>query len=102
MKFDMESETLEFKKSTSELKEACVSICAMLNKHGMGALYFGVKPDGTLIGQSVAESTLRDVSRMIYERIKPQIFPVIEKVNLDNKPLIKVEFNGSEPPYSMN
>jgi len=29
-----ESETIEFKKSTAELKEAVVSVVAMLNKHG--------------------------------------------------------------------
>lgn len=78
MKFDLESETLEFKKSTAELKEACVSIGAILNKHGVGTLFFGVKPDGTVIGQTVSESTLRDVSRAIYENIHPQIYPAIE------------------------
>ncbi len=29
----IEHETLEFKKSTGELKEAMYSICAILNKH---------------------------------------------------------------------
>lgn len=95
MKFDLESETLEFKKSTSELKEACISIGAILNKHGVGTLYFGIKPDGTVIGQNVSESTLRDVSRAIYESIHPQIYPVIDKVALEDKAVIKVEFNGS-------
>lgn len=51
----IENETLEFKKSTGELKEAMYSICAILNKHQQGELYFGVKPDGTPIGQVVTE-----------------------------------------------
>lgn len=101
MKFGLESETLEFKKSTSEMKEACISICAILNKHGVGTLYFGIKPDGTVIGQEISEATLRDVSRKIYESIKPQIYPVIEQVTADGKYLIKVEFNGEESPYSV-
>ena len=42
MKFK-ETETLELKKSTSELKEGVVSIAAILNKHGKGELYFGIK-----------------------------------------------------------
>lgn len=42
-----ESETLELKKSTSELKEAMISIVAILNKHGRGELIFGVKNDGS-------------------------------------------------------
>lgn len=36
-----ESETVEFKKSTGEHKEALQAMSAMLNKHGRGELYFG-------------------------------------------------------------
>ena len=50
MNLGIETETLEFKKSTGELKEAVQSICAILNKHQHGELYFGVKSDGTVIG----------------------------------------------------
>ena len=38
-----ESETVEFKRTTSELKEAIISIVGILNKHGSGELYFGIK-----------------------------------------------------------
>ena len=38
-----ESEKLELKKSTSELKDAIISIVAMINKHGRGEVYFGVR-----------------------------------------------------------
>ena len=44
-----ESETVEFKKSTGEHKEALQAISAMLNKHGGGELYFGVKDNGDVI-----------------------------------------------------
>ena len=37
-----ENEYVEFK-STSELKEGIQSIASILNKHGKGTLYFGVK-----------------------------------------------------------
>ena len=43
MNLGKESETLEFKKTTGELKEAMISISSILNKHGVGTLYFGVK-----------------------------------------------------------
>ncbi len=72
----------------------------MLNKHQLGSVYFGVKANGEIIGQNVTESTLRDVSRMIYEAIKPQIFPVIDKETIDGKDLIHVQVNGTEAPYS--
>lgn len=50
MNLGSESETVEFKKSTGEHKEALQAMSAMLNKHGHGMLYFGVKDDGTVIG----------------------------------------------------
>ena len=100
MNLGKETETLEFKKTTGEMKEAMVSISSILNKHGIGTLYFGVKPNGDVIGQDVSESSLRDVSRAVYESIKPQIYPAIEEVVLDGKHLVKVEFNGENAPYS--
>ena len=100
MNLGKETETLEFKKTTGEMKEAMVSISSILNKHGIGTLYFGVKPSGDVIGQDVSESSLRDVSRAVYENIRPQIYPVIEEVVLDQKHLIKVEFSGENAPYS--
>lgn len=100
MNLGKESETLEFKKTTGELKEAMVSIVSILNKHGVGTLYFGVKPNGDVTGQDVSESSLRDVSRLVFESIRPQIYPAIEEIELDGKKLIKVEFSGENVPYS--
>lgn len=95
-----ETETIEFKKTTGELKEGMVSISSILNKHKVGTLYFGVKPNGDATGQDVSESSLRDVSRAVYESIRPQIYPVITEEILDDRHVIKVEFEGNEVPYS--
>lgn len=100
MNLGKESETLEFKKTTGELKEAMVSISSILNKHGVGTLYFGVKPNGDVVGQDVSESSLRDVSRFVYEFIKPQIYPMIQEEVLDECHVIKVEFHGENYPFS--
>ena len=54
-----ESENIELKKSTSELKAGIISLAAMLNKHQRGELWFGIKNDGTAIGQSISEASLR-------------------------------------------
>ena len=59
----VESETVELKKSTSELKEAIVSIAAMLNKHNQGKVYFGIKPSGEIVGQDTNEKTIRKISQ---------------------------------------
>ena len=82
MNLGKESETLEFKKTTGELKEAMVSIVSILNKHGVGTLYFGVKPNGDVIGQDVSESSLRDVSRLVFESIRSRYIRQLKKLNL--------------------
>ena len=78
MKFK-ESEKRELKRSTSELKEAIISIAAILNKHRGGDLYFGISNDRTVIGQTVTGKTIRDVTKAISEHIEPRIYPSTEK-----------------------
>ena len=94
-----ETEVLEYKRSTSELKEAVISIAAMLNKHGRGELYFGVRNDGTPVGQDVSDRTLRDVSQAISNRIEPRVYPIVEAVRLGPRECVRVEFEGRESPY---
>ena len=94
-----ETETLELKKSTSELKEAIISIAAILNKHRKGEIYFGIKNDGTVIGQDIGEQTLRDVSKTMSDNIEPRIYPEISRIASDDKDCIHVVFQGSESPY---
>ena len=99
MNLGIETELLEFKKSTGELKEAMNSISAILNKHQHGELYFGVKPDGTVIGQVVNEESLRTVSQKIKNSIEPRIYPEVNKVVIDGKECIHVKFEGNNTPY---
>src|SRR3990167_2661653 len=94
-----ESETLELKKSTSELKEAIISIVAILNKHQKVEVYFGVNPSGRVIGQTVTENTIREVSQTIAQNIEPKIFPMINEVTLEGKKCVHVEFSGDNVPY---
>lgn len=100
MNIGIETEIVEFKKSTSELKEGVVSISSMLNKHGHCTLYFGIKNDGTVVGQEIGDSTLRDISQMIATGIKSQVIPTITIEFIDNKNVIKVDVSGSDQPYS--
>lgn len=51
-----ESETLELKRSTAELRRAGESLCALLNGGG-GQVVIGVAPDGKILGQQVSDST---------------------------------------------
>lgn len=94
-----ESETIELKKSTSELKEAIISIVAILNKHQQGELYFGINNRGEIIGQDVSDKTLRDISKVISDNIEPKIFPNIMPKRIKGKYCIYIKFEGSEIPY---
>ena len=69
-----ETEQIEFKKSTGEIKDGVISIASILNKHEGGDLYFGVKNNGDVIGQEISDSTMRDVSQAIRANIKPPIY----------------------------
>ena len=99
MDFGKETEILELKKTTGELKEAVISMSSILNKHGKGELYFGIKDNGTVIGQQIGELTLRDISKTISDNLKPQIFPIIDVVTISDKPCVRVVFEGDNPPY---
>lgn len=96
---EKESEEVEFKKSTSLIKEAIISICAILNKHKKGKLYFGIKDNGEIVGQEVSQNTLRVISQTIYNNLEPKIFPEIKEIKLENKSCIEIIFEGNSVPY---
>lgn len=98
--FGHETEELEFKRSTGELHDAMKDVVAILNKHEKGILYFGIAPNGDVKGLQVVESTLRDVSRVIFESVNPQIYPQIQKITIDGCDIIEVKFSGRNKPYS--
>lgn len=95
----VESETVELKKSTAELKHAVNSIVSILNKHGRGELYFGIKNDGTVVGMEITEKTLRQVSQAIGENIEPKIYPRIQRISVKGSHCLQVTFSGQERPY---
>ena len=100
MNLGIESEILEFKKTTGEINKAVDNIASMLNKHGHGTLFFGVSPNGEVTGQTISSSTLDDVARKIKEAIRPMIFPEIKTEEIDGKKVIRIDFSGNEKPYS--
>lgn len=96
----LEDEKTEFKKTTGELSNAMIDIAAILNKHGNGRLVFGLNNDGSNHRFEISDSTLSDVSRKIYESIKPQIYPNVHKGTMNGGDVIVVEFSGHDTPYS--
>lgn len=100
MNLGTESELLEFKESTGELHQAIESIVSILNKHGYGELYFGVKDNGEIKGQIVKDSTVKIVVDALMRDIEPRIIPTVTPVSYDGNDVLKVVFSGNEKPYS--
>ncbi len=96
----IENENTEFKKTLGQLKDGIISIAAILNKHGEGELWFGVRDDGVPVGIDVGEKTVRDISQAIAAHIEPKIYPEINTERLEGAQCIRVRFSGSEIPYS--
>ncbi len=95
-----ESEMQEYKKTLGQLKEGIISMVAMLNKHGSGVLWFGIRDDGRPVGIDVGNKTVRDISQAIGVHVEPRVYPEITTRILDGKQCVKVAFSGYEKPYS--
>ena len=52
-----EGQRIEFKEGFGETNKAIVSLCAFANSEG-GAVYFGIKNDGHVVGVTIGGTTL--------------------------------------------
>ncbi len=97
-----EDEKQEFKKSLSQLDNGIDSLAAMLNKHCMGTVYFGVDNDGEIVGLSgqIGEETLKKISTRIAETLKPVILVDISCQLYGDKVVIRLSASGNYRPYS--
>ena len=98
-----ESETLEFKKSTSKLKEAAQTICAFANTKG-GTVLIGVTPDLQIVGQEITDGTQQKIAA-IRQLFEPAIPLDIEFITADNgNKVIAIHVCCTElnPPYSFD
>lgn len=93
--------TLEFKRSTGELKEGMQTACAFLNGSG-GLIIFGVSPDGKLMGQHVSDATLREIAQS-FDRFEPPVSLPIERLRLANGTevlILRVEKQPDSAPFA--
>lgn len=101
MNIGKETETIEFKESTGELKEACQSVAAILNKCGYGTVYFGVTDHGEVIGQKVGKGTKREIVNAITQAVEPlPYFEVNTLTTPEGTSFIEVPFRGNNSPYT--
>ncbi len=83
-----------------QLKEAVISISAMLNKHEEGTVYFGIKDDGSICGQAIGRKTTSDISHEIRNNLKPLPIIDISTIEMEGKDIIEVKACGRDTPYS--
>ena len=103
-----ESQTLELKKSTGELKDAMHTACAFLNSDG-GWLIFGVTPDSLrIVGQKVTDNTRREIAQALAS-LEPAVDVSAEYIDVPNSKtgnqIVAIHFDGrkdSHVPYTCN
>lgn len=96
-----EGPTLEFKRSTGELREGLQTLCAFLNGSG-GIVLFGVRPDGRPEGQQVTDQTLRDIAEAL-DRFEPPASVPIERLTVDKGRevvVLRVEGTSDSVPFT--
>lgn len=96
-----ETETLELKKSLSQLREGIISLSAMLNKCGKGKVIFGINDDGKVFGLTIGKRTKADIAHEIQNNLKPLPLKInIDELAEDEKNIITIYVEGNDTPYS--
>ena len=97
-----ESQTTEFKKSTTQLNPTCETICGFLNSSG-GIVLLGVSNDGHILGQEVTDSTKRALGNEI-AKISPVANITINYIDIrdSNKTVIAIQSmsESNKKPYT--
>ena len=95
-----ESERLEFKKTTGELRSAMPSLCSMLNDSG-GKVLFGVTDSGKILGQDVTDATLREVAGELRKIEPPTVFEQARVLVREGKEVLILETTTAlDVPYT--
>lgn len=94
-----ESSQLEFKKSWSDLRGGMETLCAFLNGQG-GRVLFGIGSSGKVVGQTMSDSTLREIAAEI-ARIEPAAPIVQDRIRIsDVQAVLSLETSDcSRAPY---
>ncbi|NQV06283.1 putative DNA binding domain-containing protein [bacterium] len=95
-----ESETLELKRTTGELRKAMETLCGFLNRDG-GTVLIGVAPNGRIVGQQVTDSTLHDVTAAV-RNIEPAALVDVVRISVgDGRDVIVLRAAaGAQGPYT--
>lgn len=98
-----ESNTVELKKSTAQLRRAAETLCAMLNGNG-GKVLIGVTPGGRIVGQEISDKTLREVADVL-SKFEPPAAITQTRIDIgDGKEVLILEAvpNPESRPYAFD
>ncbi|MCD6483826.1 MAG: putative DNA binding domain-containing protein [Candidatus Odinarchaeota archaeon] len=82
-----ESETVEFKKSLSEIREIVQTLSAFANTKG-GKIIVGVDDSGNITGVTIGKDTIEKLVSTIIQNTNPRVYPEIFTETLNNKNVI--------------
>jgi ATP-dependent DNA helicase RecG len=90
-----EGETLEFKRTVGEIKQAIQTVAALANTRG-GRVIIGVNNDGRIIGVDPSQNTIDDVANQITSATDPKIYPSLEVVSTGERAVIVITVAKSD------
>jgi hypothetical protein len=82
-----EGQRTEFKQSFAEEDDAIKALCAFANAEG-GAVFFGVKDDGEIIGVTLGQNTLENFVNKLRSRTSPPLSPSIEQLSFKDRVVV--------------
>lgn len=96
-----ESENLEFKTSTSSLNSGMQTVCAFLNSDHGGAVIFGVKDNGQIVGQEVTDKTRKDIAVEL-NKLEPHAKIDVKYIHVadDRQVIVFLVRPGEKAPYT--
>ena len=90
----LESTTVEFKQSLSEMNGIIVAVTAFANTEG-GRIFIGVSDAGEAIGVQIGKGTIENLANKIALQTEPKIQPRITVKKINGKQIIIVEVKRS-------
>ena len=85
-----ETQSVEFKKSLSQMKEGCKALCGMLNTEvGAGMILFGISPENDVVGVvDDLDSAQRTLAQHIQQKFDPSIVCSIKIEDYKDKKIL--------------
>ncbi|MBS0350555.1 MAG: putative DNA binding domain-containing protein [Proteobacteria bacterium] len=93
-----EGQTLEFKRDTSSLDAILKAVIGFANSAG-GIILIGVDDDGSIVGLLEPAKVQEQVANAIAHRIKPQLLPEFNIVEVRHKSMLVIQVEHIPAPF---